>query len=339
MKHLTATLTLTVSLLAGCAALPGTPDWVSGPAARYSASQYLIGRGQAASSDEARDRARADLAKTFEVNLSVESEDVQAFRSTEGGSSERGQYQASSTRRVAARSDRVVEGVEIAETWQDPATKDYHALAVLPRLKAATALREDIVRQDDATRAQLDRARNAQDLLLKIAAAAQAVSLQSERAAMQKSLRVADPLGMGAEPAWNLDTLRADLDALLKRVKLEARASSDSDAALEPLVKGGLASAGFLADGDNRSDFALEGSLALDDLGRQDGWYWQRGTLEVRLIETASQRVRGTRRWPLKSSALSHEGAVQRVFSQADAILKKELRATLIGFAAGEAAH
>ena len=35
------------------------------------------------------------------------------------------------------------------------------------------------------------------------------------------------------------------------------------------------------------------------NLGRQDGWYWQRGILEVRLVETANNRVRGTKRWTL----------------------------------------
>ncbi len=331
MKHLVTVFALSISLLTGCASIGGTPDWISGAPSRYSSSQYLIGRGQADSGEEARDRARADLAKTFEVSVAVESEDVQAFRS--------GQYEGSSSRRITARTERVVEGIEIAETWKDPTSKTYHVLAVLPRLKAGTTLRQEIGRLDDATRQQLDRARDAQDLLLKIAAAAQAVSLQSDRAALQKTLRVVDPAGVGSETSVNLDKLRADLDALLKRVKLAPGVTPDATPGLEAIVKGALASAGLLADTSDKPEFMLEGSLALEDLGRRDGWYWQRGTLEVKLIEAATNRVRGSKRWPLKSSALTHEGAIQRALSQADAALKKELRSTVIGFAAGEGAN
>src|SRR5687767_2572429 len=115
MKHLVPVIALCVSLLPGCASNPHAPDWVNGTPAKYASAQYLSGRGQAASGEEARDRARADLAKTFEVNVSVESEDVQAFRSGAGG-----QYEGRSARRIATRTDRVVEGMEIAETWQDP---------------------------------------------------------------------------------------------------------------------------------------------------------------------------------------------------------------------------
>jgi len=57
--------------------------------------------------------------------------------------------------------------------------------------------------------------------------------------------------------------------------------------------------------------------------------------LEVKLIETAGNRIRGTQRWPIKSSALTRDGAVQRALGEADTVLKKELRSTLIGFAVG----
>jgi hypothetical protein len=334
MKHFATALALSVSLLAGCATLQGPPDWISGTAAKYPAPQYLVGRGQAASGEEARDRARADLAKIFEVNVAVESEDVQAFRSGAGG-----KYEGHSARRITARTERVIEGIEIAETWQDPMTKNFHALAVLPRLKAGTTLRQEIARVDDATRLQLERARDAQDLLLKIAAAAHAVTLQSDRAALQKTLRVIDPVGVGSQPSVSIDRLRADLDALVKRVKLAPRVPAEAHSDLEPMFKGAVAAAGFLADTDATPDYALEANLALDDLGRQDGWYWQRGVLEVRLMETANNRVRGTKRWQIKSSSLTREGSVQRAFSQADVVLKKELRGALISFAAGQSSH
>lgn len=317
--------------LGGCATSAQAPDWVSGAAAKYPPAQYLIGRGEGPSGEEARDRARADLAKIFDVDIAVESEDTQAFRTAAKGST----YEASSSRRITARTEQLVEGIEIAESWRDPKSGSYHALAVLPRAKAGTALRREIERLDDATRLYLDRARDSADLLAKIAAASQAVVAQTDRVAYQKQLRVIDPTGVGAPPSWSLERLGTDRDALLKRVKIAPRVTTDASGGLAPVVKGALASAGFLADTGTSPDYVLEASLALDDLGLQEGWYWQRGVLEVHLVEPATQRVRGLKRWPIKTSALKQDAAVQRAVDASDAILKKELRGTFIGFAAG----
>src|SRR5690606_22753699 len=105
----------------------------------------------------------------------------------------------------------------------DPRTHRYHALAVLQRQKAASALRERIAELDAATRLQLERARSANDPLLKIAAAARAVAAQTERAGHLKTLRVVGAGGGGEEPEWSLERLRSDLDGLLRRVAIAPR--------------------------------------------------------------------------------------------------------------------
>jgi hypothetical protein len=70
--------------------------------------------------------------------------------------------------------------------------------------------------------------------------------------------------------------------------------------------------------------------MVLDDLGFQSSWYWQRGVLEINLSEAATGRVRGTKRWNIKSSAPDKETAAKRAVNQADTILKQELRTTII---------
>jgi len=74
----------------------------------------------------------------------------------------------------------------------------------------------------------------------------------------------------------------------------------------------------------------LQARMVLDDLGVQKGWDWQRGVLEVSLSEKATGRVRGTKRWNVKSSAPDTESAIKRALNQADAILNQELRPTII---------
>jgi hypothetical protein len=325
------------ALLAGCATTAKTPDWVSGPAKAYPASQYLTGRGDAASVEQAQDRARADLAKIFEVAVSAESEDVQTFKRSGGeGSETPGQYEQSVQRRLQTRTDKIVSGIRIADLWRDPVSGMHHALAVLSRAQAGASLRQEIGALDEATRRYLEQSRQAPDALLKIGAAGRALDAQLERDGLQKTLKVVDITGHGVEPEWSSARLRADLDELLKRLRVAVQIAPDSPAGFPVVVGGALTHAGFLADTADNPPYVLEAQLQAEDLGQRDGWYWQRGTLVVTLRDTASQRERGSRRWALKASAQERATAQQRLLKEADAVLKKELRATVIGFAGAE---
>lgn len=317
-----------LAALGGCAFRAAPPDWVSGAAAQYPSSEYLVGRGQAASAEEARDRARADLAKIFEAQVSAQSQDEQLFHSAKG-------YEARSVRRVAVRAERIVEGIEIARMWQAPADASHHALAVLPRLKAANVLRADIARLDEATARHAERARHEADLFLRIGATGQALAAQLERRELQKALRVLDAAGIGEPPAWSVEALRAQSEALLRHVKLAPRVVRDTSGSLGPILEGTTAAAGFLAEAGESAEYLLEASLALEPTGSLEGWYWQRGVLEIRLLEAASARSRGVRRWPIKAAALAPQLAEQRALSEVEAALRNGLRRTLIAFSEG----
>ena len=326
-----AIFALTLSLLAGCASQPtAAPDWVNGDSAQYTKAQYLIGHGQAATQEEAKDRARADLSKIFQVAVTSESEDVQQYKSAAGAP---GQYESQSSRRITTHASQIIRGIQIAELWQDPVTKSHHALAVLPRLQTAASMRQQIGQLDEATGNHIEQSRKHSDLFLKISAASQAVDSQQEREALQKSLQVVDPAGRGADSQWNSAKLNSDLDGLLKRVRIASQVTSHSIGGLEEVVDGALAKAGFMIETGQNPDFVLRAEMNLDDLGFKEGWYWQRGVLEVTLTETATSRVRGTRRWTIKSNAPDKESAVKRAVNQADAVLKQELRAAIIDMA------
>lgn len=322
-----AAFAVLLSLLTGCASQPVTPDWIAGDSAQYNSAQYLIGRGQAATQEEAKDRARADVAKIFQVAVVASSEDVQRSKSDSSGTV---QYEGQASRRISTRTDQIIRGIRIAELWQDPAAKDYHALAVLPRLQTAASLRQQISQLDEATGSHIEQSRKNSDLFLKIAAASLAVESEQERGSLQKSLQIVDLTGRGSESQWNSAKLKSDLDELLKRVRIASQVSADSTPDLAAVVSGALANAGFMIETGQNPDFVLQARMVLDDLGLQAGWYWQRGVLEISLSEAATGRVRGTRRWTVKSSAPDRESAAKRALNQADAILKRELRTEII---------
>jgi hypothetical protein len=316
-----------LSLLPGCASKPTTPDWIAGDSAQFNSAQYLIGRGQASTQEEAKDRARADVAKIFQVAVVASSEDVQRSKSDSTGAA---QYEQQASRHISTRTDQIIRGIQIAELWQDPATKSYYALAVLPRLQTAASLRQQISQLDEATANHIEQSRKNSDLFLKIAAASLAMESEQERESLQKSLQIVDSTGRGSESKWNSAKLQSDLDELLKRVRIAPQVSADSTPGLAEVVAGALANAGFMIETAQNPDFVLRARMVLDDLGFQAGWYWQRGVLEVNLSEAATGRVRGTKRWAVKSSAPDKESAAKRALNQTDTILKQELRTAII---------
>ncbi len=134
-----ATFALMFSFLSGCASKPPVaPDWISGDSVKYSSAQYLMGRGQAVPQEEARDRARADLAKIFQVAVIAESEDVQKFKTDPAGP---GQYESHASRSISTRTEQIIRGIQIAELWQDPvsnilAFRDHRHLEYLGKVCA-----------------------------------------------------------------------------------------------------------------------------------------------------------------------------------------------------------
>jgi hypothetical protein len=150
---------------------------------------------------------------------------------------------------------------------------------------------------------------------------------------VQRALQVIDVTGLGVEPRQNSGQLAADLNSLLKRVRMKPQAPGSQE--LERMLSAALSAAGFVPEAGAAAPYVLLGSLQLDDLGVIDGWYWMRGTLEVQLTETASGKVRGNKRWEIKTSSPQKATAQRRSLDEADATLKRELRPAILGFAVG----
>ena len=328
-------LAILVLALNACSSTPTRPDWLNGDTAHYSSTQYLLGRGEAPTLEQAKDRARADVAKIFEVAVNESSEDVRKFNS----STEAGKVQSGSEARVSrttlTHTDRVLQGVRIAETWQDPKSLEYFSLAVLPRSQASAGLRQEIAGLDDATQRYLDQSRDAKDLLDKIAAAQRALDAQTERQGYQKTLKVVDRSGQGAPSTWNIVRLRADLDELRQRLRIAVQTTPAAQDELATVAAGALSAAGYKTVPDKEADYVLETRANLAEPVFREGWYWVTGEVEVRLRDQNGDRVRGTKRWPIKGSAQDAAMAQRRAWDQVDAVLKRELGNALTSFTEG----
>jgi hypothetical protein len=322
-------------LLVGCSQAPKPnhqPDWLLGQSAQYPASRYITGRGQADELAVAKDRARADLAKTFSVQVSEQTRDSSSFSQT--NSTAKGTLAKNAldvSRNISTRTDQMLSGVEIADTWQDPQTRIYYALATLSRAKAAASLRSQIADLDAGTRAYLDQAQASNDLFVKIAAATHALSAQTERAGLQSELRVADITGRGMPAAWSLGKLQADRSALLARLRINAVADGKDAVAVQKLLAGALADAGFtVADA---ADYTMNAHLEYAALQPRDGWYWISGSLQVTL--DGAGQAHGVRRWELKVSGSDPALAQQRLMDQVAGDLQNDIQSTVLDFASG----
>lgn len=334
MQHRHSTILALILLLAGCATASSRPDWVDGTSKRYDNVRYLIGRGEGSTQEDAKNRARADLAKTFEVAIHDESEDVQSYRVVSANKGNVAEHENQIRRALSTRTDQIVSGIQIADLWEDPVTKTQYALAVLPRAQAATGLRQQIAELDDATQSYIAQAQRAPDLFARIGAASEALAMQQEREGYQRSLIVVDPSGRGVEPVWNTAKLAADLAGLLKRVRIAPHVVNSSLDGLDDALAGGLAAAGFSVQRTEDAAYTLDGTLDVADLGRKEGWYWVNGTLEIKLTDHSTGRVVGTHRWNIKAAGTDPLLARQRAMADVARILKRETRSTLLGFAA-----
>ncbi len=328
-----------ILILAACSSLSRDerpPDWISGDAGKWPASSWLLGRGAAGTLDEAGNRARADLARIFEVEIRVQSSDQQVIERRSGAKDEEVTEYASLVimRSIDTHSKKVIRGATIAETWQDPQTGVWHALATLSRQATALSLRQEIATLDEATRIKVQQARDAADLLAAIAAARESVDYQVERAAVQRMLQVVDLTGQGVPTRWELARLRADLDSLTARMTIRPEGRGNDSAPLSQALAGAVSQAGFTV---NQTDgqYHLIAELNLENLGQIEGWYWDRGMLEI-VLRDPDGHERGTRRWEVKASARDPGTSRRRALDEAASILERELRSTLLQFVGNE---
>jgi hypothetical protein len=311
----------------------GQPDWLNGEPANYPNASYLYATGAASEVEVAKDRALGNLAKIFELHIresSTTTEDVQTHKSE-------GEESVQSTARIASsvnvHTDKMINGARIAEQWQDPDDLTYHALAVLDRDQAGNNIRSEINRLDRETAFTMANADNRQQVLLKVADLQDAIVMQSERNSLQKTLKIIDLNGTGKPSAWNLAELIEKQEQALKSLNMRAVVLQDSVGELDKVLQAAMANAGF-AQSSDEVGFTLSASMETQDALQKEGWYWLRGTLNVRLADPGGT-ILGNKSWPLKVSSVQQNQLNQRMLAEIDKKLKAELKNTVLGFATG----
>lgn len=297
--------------------LPAAPAWVNGPDPHYPEDRYLLARARATSIADAEDKARADVARPFVLQI----ESADPSDPNPGGQS---------TRRLVALSDRIIEQVQVVRRWPDLNNKTHHALAALPRELAADSLREQIATRDSDIRQALEQSATAGDLLQRIRSLDSAVQRQIEREALHRLRIAVAPRAPAIETPWTVSRLRADRDALFGQARLLPQATAGSTPGLGDAISAALTRSGLPAGSDGHGEYRLVVRLVLEDGAASEGSVQQQGILELTLVEPAGERVRSTRRWLVRAHAADRAGATRRALEEATGLMARHLRGLLL---------
>lgn len=267
-------LTLFISLLfTGCAGTPKPPDWVTGAtAAGYPDGQFLIGVGQADSRPVAEERAYAAVSRIFNAEVTSQSQDWESYLSLEKKGDVQAERKLVVDTMTKVSTDKLLENVKIAETWQDAKTGLYSALAVMDRGVARMLLTSRIAELDQAIAQDVNEARAATDKFMKIRSLRRAIRTHIARDTYNSDLRVVSG-GRGVPSAYSVPGLTRELDKFLQEslvLTVEVygdQANAVRQAIMEGLVREGLpvtTTNSQLASGEvGNADLLIRGEVRL----------------------------------------------------------------------------
>ncbi|MDH5473205.1 MAG: LPP20 family lipoprotein [Gammaproteobacteria bacterium] len=311
------------------------PGWIDAEPENYPHEKYISATGSASKPELAKDRALANLVKIFELKIHEQSTTRSDTQVNVKDGEERVTKSDRLEQQISVHTDKVIDGARIAATWLDEDVFTYHALAVLDRKQAGNNIRQEMSRLDDETEIELAQSKAQTNALRKMVNQEKALQYQKQRLGLQKMLKVIDLSGQGRSSLWRLAELDNQLDTALLALQVSAMIDNDPIGGLDQALESAMGNAGFPAM-KGSGDYALVASLDVQDLGKREGWYWLRGKLTLKLVESSSGKVIGRQQWPLKVSALQRNETDARLMTQVSKTLNNNLKAVILSFATGK---
>ena len=149
MKNLFAVFLF--ALLSACATAQSKdsdrPDWVDGKTSAYPDSKYIVAVGDGSSRDDAVQNAKNKLASSFLQKVESQTTSEKKSELTENTSGQTTGEAYRNTRSAVQISTNIqLRGAEIVQYWQDPASGQNYALAVIDKLKIRNSYMMDLNR-------------------------------------------------------------------------------------------------------------------------------------------------------------------------------------------------
>ena len=314
------------------------PDWVErGASGKYPDGLYLTGVGTGDTLADATDRARAEIAKRFKVQVH---QDLTVQRSVASSEDAAGSaWVADSSTRETTRTvtDQTLEDVQVGETWTDPATARVYALAALHRGTAAERLVDRLHEVDGRIDAALKDA-DAAGGLRALGHVLEARSLLATRKALREPLSILDgaswtetaPTVQGPDLDRRVADLAGTVTVAVEVGPPEALSATDVRNALaRAITRGGLQRI------DDPAQAAVVVRVGLDEqpvaqTNRQFSFWSIAASIE--LTDVARARTLGAARFEHREGALDARDARVRASGKLQEALVASFFETMRGF-------
>ncbi|MBI5629489.1 MAG: LPP20 family lipoprotein [Elusimicrobia bacterium] len=283
-----------MSLAAAASLWAGEPkkEWADGSSIEFPNEKYIIGVGVADSRAAAEDRARAEIAKIFSAQVTVSDASSALEASRQEGAKKESSFSQAVSQSVQTTSRKILEDAPIKDHWQDPATREQYALAVLDRGKGMLAVQEkisDFDRQIAQWKAEMEKA---QEKFTLVKSAMKLMALLKARADVNSELRILDPEGKTIPSPVDEATLRIQAGKALAELEVMVDVGEGSNRVETGIIQG-LNKAGLQARAGAAgapADIAVEGRFETKPVeGGDPRWKWARSTGSFKLKDKAGK--------------------------------------------------
>jgi len=287
----------------GTHSIKSRPVWIDSPSKTYSKTHYLSAVGQASDYEAAGDRALANLSKFFEVSVEDNAVDFTEAKIKTQAQLRTVKNEQRATRYVTAFAQEVLEGANVSQHWQDRKGQHY-AIAVMEKSVAAQRFKDELMRCNEHADAAIKLSHSAANVVVKLSALEKARLQQYECLKHHRNLVLVD--GQAPQPDYSTSQLEEQIRQLLRKQAVNV-ISENKD--LEKEVKSALSILGVKQS--SRASLSVNAKLDLDSISKNQGWYWQKGSIVMELLQES--KTLSTQRWPLKVSATDQKQVTQRL--------------------------
>jgi hypothetical protein len=259
---------------------PGRPDWINGSSPSYPKSAYLTGVGQGPTMEKAADKARAELAKG--LSLSLEASSSQSASETSDGTSS--SYSQRVSDEVRTSTVKVLDGAEIAQTWQGP--DGFYALAVLDRAHSLKILRDKLDELDRDFADLGSEFSKAEGKFARLKAALRLVKLSRDRRRVNSDYRILNPEGKGVPAPASSSEVTAQARKAAAALTFQVSVTGPRGERLTTRMIDALGACGLRAveKGAKTVDVVIEATAHGELLPAENlTWRWARGEVEVKM--------------------------------------------------------
>jgi len=272
------------------------PEWIKGTSKAHPLDSYLVGVGEGSEKGTAENDAMSQIAKQIEVKIKSVISDKQAEEITgKGGKSALSSYSESFSKVSTSETQKVLEGIQLADTYEDKDTKKFYVLAVLERSKAAKTLRDRITGMD-ADLAKLASSATGANVISDIKNLKKAQKISVQREALNSDLRVISPEGTGVEAKESAQSIGKKIDEAIQNLKVGVKLEGSAAEAARNAIVESLNNTGFsvVDEEESKLDVLIKGKANVEELKGPDPAYdWAVCVLSADLVDQKTKRVFG----------------------------------------------